>query len=123
MIGTGKIYFAKTEVKVFAIFSRSFFLSFEDAIKAESYFDYTSHPIECGEPDKHFDTCDFVREGQIRSGFQEHFYMEPSGALVIPKNESGEMEIFTTSQALTFCQVNVLSGDIMTEHAISPSIS
>ncbi|XP_021362508.1 xanthine dehydrogenase/oxidase-like [Mizuhopecten yessoensis] len=76
----------------------------QEAIAANSYFEYNSHPIECGDPDKHFPHCDFVVEGQVRSGFQEHFYLEPSGALVVPKNESGEMEIFTTSQSPSFCQ-------------------
>ncbi|XP_021345076.1 xanthine dehydrogenase/oxidase-like isoform X2 [Mizuhopecten yessoensis] len=76
----------------------------EEAIEADSYFDYTSHPIVCGDPNKHFPHCDFVNKGQVRSGFQEHFYLEPSGALVVPKNESGEIELFTTSQAPSFCQ-------------------
>ncbi|XP_021362493.1 xanthine dehydrogenase/oxidase-like isoform X2 [Mizuhopecten yessoensis] len=79
-------------------------LTIEEAIAADSYFEYNSHPIECGDPDKHFPHCDFVVEGLVRSGLQEHFYLEPSGALVVPKNESGEMEIFTTSQTLSFCQ-------------------
>ncbi|XP_060084586.1 xanthine dehydrogenase/oxidase-like [Ylistrum balloti] len=78
----------------------------EEAIAADSYFDYTSHPIDCGDPDKQFPLCDFVKEGQVRSGFQEHFYLEPSGAVVVPKNELGEIEIFTTSQAPTFCQTS-----------------
>ncbi|XP_033728479.1 xanthine dehydrogenase/oxidase-like [Pecten maximus] len=79
-------------------------ITMEEAIAADSYIEYTSHPIDCGDPQKQFPHCDFVREGQVRSGFQEHFYLEPSGALVVPKNESGEIEIFTTSQAPTFCQ-------------------
>ncbi|XP_069108024.1 LOW QUALITY PROTEIN: xanthine dehydrogenase/oxidase-like [Argopecten irradians] len=81
-------------------------ITMEEAIAAGSYFDYTSHPIDCGDPEKHFPHCDFVREGQVRSGFQEHFYLEPSGALVVPKNESEEIEIFTTCQAPTFCQTS-----------------
>ncbi|XP_060062960.1 xanthine dehydrogenase/oxidase-like [Ylistrum balloti] len=78
----------------------------EDAVAAGSFFDYSSHPIDCGDPDKHFPYCDIVKEGQVRSGYQEHFYLEPSGAVVVPKNESGEIEIFTTSQAPTFCQTS-----------------
>ncbi len=37
-------------------------------------------------------------QGQVRSGAQEHFYLEPTGALVIPSTEKDELVVYSTSQ-------------------------
>ncbi len=34
----------------------------------------------------------------MRIGGQEHFYLETQASIVVPKNEDGELEIFTSSQ-------------------------
>ena len=41
--------------------------------------------------------CDHVLEGEARVGGQEHFYLEPNAAIVIPK-EMDEIESFSSTQ-------------------------
>ena len=41
--------------------------------------------------------CDHVLEGEARVGGQEHFYLEPNAAIVIPK-EIDEIESFSSTQ-------------------------
>ncbi|GAA5829050.1 hypothetical protein JCM11251_004108 [Rhodosporidiobolus azoricus] len=45
-----------------------------------------------------------VLEGSVRMGGQEHFYLETMAAVAVPKLESGEMEVFASTQALTDTQ-------------------
>ena len=47
---------------------------------------------------------DIVIEGQLRSGAQEHFYMEPQACLAVPTNEDGEMIIYSSTQNPTETQ-------------------
>ena len=37
-------------------------------------------------------------EGEFSLGGQDHFYMETNGSLAVPKGESDEMEIFSSTQ-------------------------
>ena len=41
--------------------------------------------------------CDHVLEGEARVGGQEHFYLEPNAAIVIPK-EMDEIESYASTQ-------------------------
>lgn len=43
-------------------------------------------------------------QASVHVGGQDHFYLEPHGSLAIPKGESGEMEIFSSTQSVTHMQ-------------------
>ena len=40
----------------------------------------------------------------MRTGGQEHFYLETNGCIAIPKREEGEMELIATTQSIAFTQ-------------------
>ena len=46
-----------------------------------------------------FAGSDHIVEGEVRIGGQEHFYLETHAALVVPRNEDGEVEVFASSQS------------------------
>ncbi|KAK4133189.1 hypothetical protein BT67DRAFT_443111 [Trichocladium antarcticum] len=69
----------------------------EEAIEKESFFD-CFREIKKGDPAAEFSTCDHVFTGTARMGGQEHFYLETNAAVVIPKPEDGEMEIWSSTQ-------------------------
>ena len=63
---------------------------------------YSGHVFEqgdeiiCGGTDKleeAFENSQHVLEGEMRTGAQEHFYMETHATIAIP-HEDGEMELF-----------------------------
>jgi len=49
--------------------------------------------------------AEYVLEGGIHIGGQEHFYLETQACLVVPKGEDGEMEIFSSTQHPASVQV------------------
>ncbi|KAL2116516.1 hypothetical protein VTJ04DRAFT_8684 [Mycothermus thermophilus] len=69
----------------------------DEAIEKESFFDFYRE-IKKGDPEEAFKNCDYVFTGETRMGGQEHFYLETQAALVIPKPEDGEMEIWSSTQ-------------------------
>ncbi len=56
-----------------------------------------------GDVDKTWEECDVIVEGRVDSGGQEHFYMEPQGALAVPV-ENGGMKIYSSTQSPTGVQ-------------------
>jgi xanthine dehydrogenase/oxidase len=56
-----------------------------------------------------FAAADHVVEGTIKLGGQEHFYLEPNGAIVIP-TESDEYLLISSTQAPNKHQVCPLNG-------------
>ncbi|XP_065071577.1 xanthine dehydrogenase/oxidase-like isoform X2 [Rhopilema esculentum] len=58
-------------------------------------------------PDTAWSACDHIIEGSMRTGAQEHFYLETQAVIAIPKGEHGEMEIITSSQNPTATQAVV----------------
>uniref|UniRef100_A0AC34FBH9 FAD-binding PCMH-type domain-containing protein n=1 Tax=Panagrolaimus sp. ES5 TaxID=591445 RepID=A0AC34FBH9_9BILA len=69
-----------------------------DAIKAKSY--YTPEPMvfKLGEdPEKIFKDCAYIVEGDANIPGQQHCYMEPQSAIIIPE-ENGEWTIFSATQ-------------------------
>ncbi|KAK6642313.1 hypothetical protein RUM44_014036 [Polyplax serrata] len=70
-------------------------ISIEQAIEHDSYIGQRKR-IVSGDVDEAFKTCDFVKEGKVKMGGQEHFYLETHCALVVPKED--EIEIFSSSQ-------------------------
>ncbi|KAL2155444.1 hypothetical protein VTH82DRAFT_186 [Thermothelomyces myriococcoides] len=69
----------------------------EEAIEKGSFFEFFRE-IKKGEPEEAFKNCDYVFTGTARMGGQEHFYLETQAAVVIPKPEDGEMEIWSSTQ-------------------------
>ncbi|XP_071078978.1 xanthine dehydrogenase/oxidase-like [Haliotis cracherodii] len=71
-------------------------ITIEEAVAKNSFYS-PSHTIKHGDLETGFSESDHVLEGEVRSGAQEHFYIETHGALAIPK-EDGEMELFAATQ-------------------------
>ncbi|KAK3941774.1 molybdopterin binding aldehyde oxidase/xanthine dehydrogenase [Diplogelasinospora grovesii] len=76
----------------------------EEAIEKESFFNFFRE-IKKGDPEEAFKNADYTFTGIARMGGQEHFYLETNAALVIPKPEDGEMEIFSSTQNPNEAQV------------------
>ncbi|RPB08102.1 hypothetical protein P167DRAFT_494625 [Morchella conica CCBAS932] len=73
-------------------------LTISEAIEANSFYPH-DHQLKRGNPaTEAFKDCDFVYEGVTRMGGQEHFYLETNVALVIPRPEDGEMEVWSSTQ-------------------------
>ncbi|RDD44882.1 Xanthine dehydrogenase/oxidase, partial [Trichoplax sp. H2] len=81
-------------------------LTIERAIQADSYYPYDKQ-FNVEGIEKEIEKSDHVLEGDIRIGGQEHFYLEPQSCVALPKLESGEMEIFVTSQGSFFIQESI----------------
>ncbi|RAL17538.1 putative xanthine dehydrogenase HxA [Aspergillus homomorphus CBS 101889] len=81
-------------------------LSIEEAIQAESFFEHYRY-IQCGDVEKAFDEAAHVFTGESKMGGQEHFYLETQACVVIPKNEDGEMEVWSGTQNPTETQTYV----------------
>eukprot|EP01065_Artemidia_motanka_P006570 TRINITY_DN1321_c6_g1_i1.p1 TRINITY_DN1321_c6_g1~~TRINITY_DN1321_c6_g1_i1.p1 ORF type:complete len:1373 (+),score=457.81 TRINITY_DN1321_c6_g1_i1:112-4119(+) len=76
--------------------------SIAEAIEAESYF--PGHRLlEKGDVERCMATSEHVLEGELNVGGQEHFYLETQATLATP-GEDGEMDILTSSQAVTKTQ-------------------
>lgn len=87
-------------------------LSIEDAIEAESYFEYegvTGHVLRCGDVEAGFSECDHVIEGQVRCGGQEHFYLEPNACVVVPL-ENNEIHTTVSTQCVDKSQRLIASA-------------
>lgn len=69
----------------------------EEAIEKESFFEFFRE-LKKGDSEGAFKNCDHVFTGTARMGGQEHFYLETNAAVVIPKPEDGEMEIWSSTQ-------------------------
>lgn len=57
-----------------------------------------------GDVDKAFATADHIREGEVKMGGQEHFYLETQASLAVPKEED-ELEVFSSNQHAAEAQV------------------
>jgi xanthine dehydrogenase/oxidase len=85
-------------------------LSIQDAIKHNSY-QGVEHTLKRGDFDQFLsqvkqqqqDNKYKIIEGDLQMGGQEHFYLEPNGALAIP-GEQDEMTVYSSMQSLTKTQ-------------------
>lgn len=59
-----------------------------------------------GDPDAHWEECDYIIEGSAESEGQEHFYMEPQSAVAVPI-ERGGIKVHSSSQNPTGVQKGV----------------
>ncbi|KAF8539986.1 molybdopterin binding aldehyde oxidase/xanthine dehydrogenase [Trichophaea hybrida] len=79
----------------------------EEAIEKESYFDHYRF-LRRGDPiEEALANADHVISGVSRMGGQEHFYLETQAVVVIPKSESGEIEVWSCTQNPTETQTYI----------------
>ncbi|OJK04181.1 hypothetical protein ASPACDRAFT_75671 [Aspergillus aculeatus ATCC 16872] len=81
-------------------------LSIEEAIEAESFFEHYRY-IQTGDVESAFEKAAHVFTGDSKMGGQEHFYLETQACVAIPKNEDGEMEVWSGTQNPTETQTYV----------------
>ena len=62
-------------------------ITMEEAIEAESYHAWPHNKIETGDVDSVMEAWDkeLVAEGAMRTGAQEHFYLETHATIAIPR--------------------------------------
>ena len=61
--------------------------------------------LDQGDLDAALASADHVIEGQFHMAGPRHMYMEPISALVVPKGENGEMDVYVTQQEPMLAQV------------------
>lgn len=71
-------------------------VTIEDAIKHQSFFNGYPRKFEKGNVKEVFDNAQYIKEGYVRSGAQEHFYLETISAFAIRRED--ELEIISTTQ-------------------------
>ncbi len=79
-------------------------VTIEDAIAAKSYH-LDEAQMGQGATDDAFKECEHTIVGEMRTGAQEHFYLETNATIAVPKGENGEMEIFSSTQNPTKTQL------------------
>ena len=86
-------------------------VTMEQAIAAGSYHAWPNNKIETGDVDSVLASCgpEQVVAGEMRTGAQEHFYLETQATLAIPSGEDGEMKIIASTQNPTLTQLTVAS--------------
>ena len=83
-------------------------ITIEEAIEANAYHDMPNNIMQSGDVEKVFHYSDMVIiEGEMRTGAQDHFYLETQAVLAVPQLEDGEMQIFASTQDPTGTQSNV----------------
>jgi len=83
-------------------------VTMEEAIAADSFHPWPNNKIECGDVDSAFASAEHMVEGSIRTGAQEHFYLETQTSLVVP-GEGDEVTVFASTQNPTLTQMTVAS--------------
>eukprot|EP00934_Nitzschia_sp_Nitz4_P005451 Nitzschia sp. Nitz4//scaffold114_size70088//41625//46588//NITZ4_005981-RA/size70088-augustus-gene-0.6-mRNA-1//1//CDS//3329533435//5441//frame0 len=91
-------------------------MTIEDAIAANSYYDFTRHKVTRGDAslmDKLWDSVgtggtnvgDVVTvSGEFHSGAQEHFYLEPNATLAVPSDGATNLTLYCSTQAASKTQ-------------------
>ncbi|XP_033724917.1 xanthine dehydrogenase/oxidase-like [Pecten maximus] len=75
----------------------------EEALEKKEFFEGV-HKIDVGDLESTRKTASQCVEGSCSTGVQEHMYIETQSALVVPKLEQHELEVFTSTQILTITQ-------------------
>ena len=84
-------------------------VTMEEAIAANSYHDWPNNIIQCGDVDAAFSGAVHIVEGSMRTGAQEHFYLETQATIAIPSGEDDEIIILASTQNPTATQTTVAS--------------
>ena len=64
---------------------------------------FNAMPLRKGDVDTGFAEADVIVEGTYRTGYQEHAYLEPQGAIAIPE-ENGAIAVYGTMQCPFYVQ-------------------
>jgi len=86
-------------------------VSIEDAIKANSFYEFARHkldrdePLEISEGDKIIEVS-----GSFRCGGQEHFYLETNSTLVVPSDAGTDLTVYCSTQAVMKTQMYCASA-------------
>ncbi|KAJ8399470.1 hypothetical protein AAFF_G00411820 [Aldrovandia affinis] len=78
-------------------------VTIQDAIACKSFYQPV-RTIESGNLAQGFQEADYILEGEMHVGGQEHFYLETNCTLAIPKGEDGEIELFVSTQSIAKTQ-------------------
>lgn len=89
-------------------------ISIEDAIKHGSFLTESPKHLKNGDVEKAFAESPHIIEGEVRTGAQEHFYLETMATLAVPKEED-EIEIFCSTQHPSEIQKHV--AHVLNVHA------
>ena len=85
-------------------------VTMEEAIAAKSFHHWDQNTISQGDVDSVFSCPDsLVVEGTMRTGAQEHFYLETQATIAIPSGENDEIKIIASTQNPTLTQLTVAS--------------
>lgn len=72
-------------------------VTIEEAIAADSFYPVDTK-LRNGDVAVSLSSCENVIEGEMRTGAQEHFYLETNATIAIPKGEHGEIELISSTQ-------------------------
>ncbi|KAJ8045855.1 Xanthine dehydrogenase/oxidase [Holothuria leucospilota] len=75
-----------------------YILTTEEAMKRNSFHPFDKQILKGGDLNLAFTNCDHVVSGKMRTGMQEHFYMETQSVLVLPGGEHEELEVIASTQ-------------------------
>ena len=80
-------------------------VSIEDAIEANSFYEFARHKMDRTSPSIIVDGDKVVEvSGTFRCGGQEHFYLETNSTLAVPSDACTDLTIFCSTQAVTKTQ-------------------
>ncbi|CAL8288367.1 unnamed protein product [Lota lota] len=80
-------------------------ITIQDAIAAQSFYQ-PIRTLQRGNLAEGFKLADYILEGEVHIGGQEHFYLETNVTLAVPRGEDGEMELFVSTQSTAKTQVH-----------------
>lgn len=75
----------------------------------------------CGDTDQAWQRCAHVVEGRVDTGAQEHFYLEPQGAMAEPR-EDGTLMVHSSTQAPTAVQRQIARVLDLPMHAVQVDV-
>ncbi|KAL4749345.1 hypothetical protein BDW72DRAFT_194975 [Aspergillus terricola var. indicus] len=76
-------------------------LTIDEAIKANSFFNYGKELRRGAPPEKignELDGSEYTLSGTTRIGGQEHFYLETNAAIAVPHTEDESMDVWSSTQ-------------------------
>lgn len=76
--------------------------SLKEAVEKKQFFPKRFPDLKSGDTEEAFKSCDHIIVGEITTGGQHHFYMEPQTCLVVP--EQNGYKIFSATQCTRLVQ-------------------
>lgn len=86
-------------------------VSIEDAIEANSFYEFSRHKLDRNEPLETSEGDEIVTvSGSFRCGGQEHFYLETNSTLAVPSESGTNLTVYCSTQAVTETQMHCASA-------------